>query len=542
MRDFFEVIAYYLQPTEWFFLGYFILVNATYIILVVFSLIYIRKRQNYYRVFNLKGIFNSALYKPVSILSPAFNEEKTIINSVESLLQLHFSNYEVIVINDGSKDNTMALLKEHFDLYPIDIPSEMPLKHARIRNVYKSPRFDNLKVVDKENGRKADALNAGINISSKELICSIDADSILEPDVLTKLLKAFVEEEGVIAVGGIIRIANGCTIENNLIKKVDLPRSYLGRIQTVEYLRSFLFGRVGWDYFNSLLIISGAFGVFSRKAVMEVGGYLHETVGEDMELVVRMHRHYREKGIPYKVRFMPEPVCWTEVPENWGVLGKQRNRWQRGLADTLMRHRVMFMNPRYGPLGIFAVPYFVVVEMLGPLIEIFGFLYFLLIMFLYGFNSTFVLLFITVTVFLGMVLSITSVFCEELSFRRYPTIGNVATMTLYAFLENIGYRQIHSWWRLRGLFDYVKGNKQWGVMVRKGFGPARTGKMGFSEIKNAFFSALGALPYWIVIYATGSIVLLLILNALAEQGIIPDLMSLAKQLRETFTHLFSTYF
>lgn len=537
MTDILEQIARILQPTEWFFLGYFILVNITYITLVIVSLFYIRKRQNYYRVFNLKGIFHSSLYKPVSILSPAFNEEKTIINSVESLLQLEFSNYEVIVINDGSKDDTLKLLKEHFALFAIDIPSDLPLTHAPIKAIYRSPRYQNLKVIDKVNGRKADALNAGINISTKELICSIDADSILEPDVLTKLLKAFVEEEGVIAVGGIIRIANGCTIENNLVRKIDLPNSYLGKIQTVEYLRSFLFGRVGWDYFNSLLIISGAFGVFSKNAVMEVGGYLHETVGEDMELIVRMHHHFREKGQEYKIRFMPEPVCWTEVPESWEVLGKQRNRWQRGLADSLIRHRVMFMNPKYGGLGMLAFPYFVFVEMLGPLIEIFGFMYFLLVLLVYGFNSSFVLLFLTVTVFLGMALSITSVFCEELSFRRYPTIGNVATLTLYAFLENIGYRQIHSWWRFRGLIGYVMGNKQWGTMTRTGFSPVKSVNRSFRELKNAFFSALGNFKYWFVIYGTGSIVIALIIDVLIEQGYMPDLGSVFDQINQFWNTL-----
>lgn len=526
IREVLQQFVNFMEPAEWIFIGYFLAVNLTYILLVLISFFYIRHQQNYYQVFNLKGLFNSNLYKPVSILSPAYNEEVNIIASVEALLQLHFSDFEVVVINDGSTDNTLKLLIDHFELYEIDKPVELPIDHKPIKKVYRSATYPELKVVDKENGRKADALNAGINVASKDLICSIDADSILEPDVLLKLLKAFMEEEGVVAVGGIVRIANGCTIEDNIVKKVDLPKSYLGRIQTVEYLRSFLFGRVGWDYLDSLLIISGAFGVFDKKAVVEVGGYLHDTVGEDMELVVRLHRHFKEKGESYRIRFLPEPVCWTEVPENWSVLGRQRNRWQRGLADTMMRHKKMLLNPKYGRLGMLAMPYFFFIEMLGPVIELLGFTYFLMVLFLGGFNSTFVLLFLTASVFLGMVLSVTSVLCEELSFRRYPTMGNIANLTLYAFLENIGYRQIHTWWRFKGLVDFLKGDKQWGVMTRTGLASKSEVSKGFNRIKDSLSNVFGSLKYWAVIYGVTIIIMILILHVLVDNGLIPDVFSI----------------
>ena len=517
-----------MEPAEWFFIGYFILVNLVYIILNGISFFYIRHQQNYANIFNLEGIFTSNLYKPVSIISPAYNEEVSIIDSVEALLQLHFSDYEVIVVNDGSSDNTMKLLLEHFDLYEVDIPADLPIEHKPIKKMYKSAIYSDLKVVDKENGRKADALNAGINVSGKELVCSIDADSILEPDVLLKLLKAFMEEEGVIAVGGIVRIANGCTIEGNVIKNIDLPKKYLGKIQSVEYLRSFLFGRVGWDYLDSLLIISGAFGIFDKKAVTEVGGYLHDTVGEDMELVVRMHRHFIEKGEEYRVRFLPEPVCWTEVPDSWQVLGKQRNRWHRGLTDTMMRHKKMLFNPKYGRLGMLAMPYFFFVEMLGPLIELFGFIYFLVLLFLGGFNSTFVLLFITVSILLGMVLSVTAVLCEELSFRRYPTLGNISTLTFYAFLENIGYRQIHTYWRFRGLIDYIKGDKAWGKMIRTGFSNQKNELSWLQKLKDKFGEIFKSLGYWVVVYGVGVVLILFTLSELIHFNLIPDVFQIAR--------------
>jgi len=523
-------IVNFLQPFNGFFILYFLIVNIVYITLVVVSYFYIQSQRKYSQVYKLTGLFRSELYKPVSILVPAYNEEASIVSSVEALLQIQFPDFEVVVINDGSTDRTLELLIDHFDLREADPPPNLPIDHQPIRQVYRSNRYDELIVIDKVNGRKADALNAGINLASKDLICAIDADSILESDVLLKLLRAFVEDENVIAVGGIVRVANGCTIEDYLVKKVDLPKKYLARIQSVEYLRAFLFGRVGWDYMRSLLIISGAFGVFDRKAVMEVGGYLEETVGEDMELVVRLHHHFKDEGLPYEIRFLPEPVCWTEVPEDWEVLGRQRNRWQRGLADTLWRHREMLFNPRYGRLGLLAMPYFVIFEMFGPIIELSGFIYFFMVIALGNLNSTFVLMFFSVAILLGMLLSVSSVLCEEFTYRRYPSLSDVAVLTLYAFLENIGYRQIHTWWRFRGLIDFFRGKKTWGEMLRKGFeslsGPPGETEEGQKDSeKNPLLKKLKNGIYWLVIYGVALLLGLLVVQVLIDQGLIPDLFS-----------------
>lgn len=518
-----QEIVNYLEPLNWFFIFYFLFVNLVYIILVVVSYFYIQSQHNYSRVYKLTGLFRSELYKPVSILMPAYNEEANILSSVEALLQIQFPDFEVVVINDGSTDRTLEKLKDHFDLREVDPSPNLPIDHKPIKQVYRSNRYDELVVVDKVNGRKADALNAGINMAGKELICAIDADSILEPDVLMKLLRAFVQDENVIAVGGIVRVANGCTIEDYLVKEVDLPKDYLSRIQSVEYLRAFLFGRVGWDYLDSLLIISGAFGVFDRKAVMEVGGYLHDTVGEDMELVVRLHHHFKPQKTPYDIRFLPEPVCWTEVPEDWEQLGRQRNRWQRGLADTLWRHKGMLFNPRYGRLGMFAMPYFFVVEMFGPVIELVGFAYFFMVLALGNLNSTFVLMFFSVAILLGMVLSVSSVLCEEFTFRRYPSLGDVATLTLYAFLENIGYRQIHTWWRFRGLIDYFRGKKTWGVMTRRGLQSRGVEERRKPFTGRRFLKKAKASGYWMVILIVTLLLGMLIGQVLIDQGIIPDM-------------------
>lgn len=468
MREIAEQILLWLEPFNWVLLAYFIGINTFYLALIAMAAVYIYFQLRSKQVHRLSGLFNSKLYKPISLLVPAYNEEVSILSSVEALLQLQFPDFEVVVINDGSSDQTMERLIDYFQLEPVQMPIPLVIDHAPIRRVYHSKIYPELMVIDKENGGKADSLNAGINSCNKELICAIDADSILESDVLMKMLRAITEDENTIAVGGIVRVANGCTIEDNVIKNISTPHTFLGRIQAVEYLRAFLFGRMGWDYINSLIIISGAFGVFSKLAVQQVGGYQKHSVGEDMELVARLHRHYKEKGEKYSIRFLPEPVCWTEVPEDWITLGRQRNRWHRGLADTIFRHWKMIGNPRYGLLGVVAMPFFLIFELFGPVIEVVGFIYFFLLLIMGLFEAPFVLMFFAAAVLLGMVVSVAAVLCEELTFRRYPKVRDVLVLTLYSFMENIGYRQIHSWWRFKGLLDYLKGDTGWGKMTRKG--------------------------------------------------------------------------
>lgn len=465
-----SILASFLAYYSVFVVGYFMAINLLYLILLGISFFYIKIQLSESDTYQLEGLFTSQLYSPISILAPAFNEEATIEASVKSLLQLRFPKYEVIVINDGSKDRTMDVLKERFNLRLMKRFVPLVLNHKPIKAIYRSETYPELIVVDKENGRKADALNAGINVCRNDLFCAIDADCVLEPDVLQSMLRCFIEDEQTIAVGGIVRVANDCLIEGNEIKDVRFPKNFLAGIQVVEYLRAYLFGRVGWDYLDSLLIISGAFGIFDRNAVLKVGGYLHDTVGEDMELVVRLHRYHREQKIPYRIRFIPEPVCWTEVPESRQILSRQRNRWQRGLADTMWRHRVMMFNPRYGRIGMLAMPVFLFFELLAPVIELTGYLIVPLAFYLGIVDIHFFLLFLAAAILLGVTLSISSVLCEEFTFRRYKKVSDIMKMTFYAFAENFGFRQLHAWWRWKGLLDFIKGNKEWGNMTRKGLG------------------------------------------------------------------------
>lgn len=449
---------------------FFLFINGVYLLLAAGSYFHIRKYRDIDKVFKMSGVFSSKLYKPVSVIAPAYNEEQTIIDSVNSLLNLKYSNYEVVVVNDGSKDQTLQRLIDYYKLKLDKRHQPVFVRHQPIRNVYTSKRYPKLLVVDKENGGKADALNAGINMAGNELFCAVDADSILESDVIIKMLRVFMEDESTVAVGGVVRVANGCKFRNRQIQNVSLPKTYLGRIQAVEYLRAFLFGRVGWDYLNSLLIISGAFGMFDRNAVIRVGGYLKDSVGEDMELVMRLHHFYRKEKQHYRIRFISEPVCWTEVPEDHKTLARQRNRWHRGLADTLFRHREMMFNPRYGRLGLFAMPFFFLGELISPIVELSGYLIVGFSWWIGAINGTFALLFFTSAVVLGMLLSLTSVYLEELTTRRYENVSDILILSFFAFLENLGFRQLHAWWRLRGLIDYFRGSKEWGSMKRKGIG------------------------------------------------------------------------
>jgi len=282
-------------------------------------------------------------------------------------------------------------------------------------------------------------------------------------------VRPFLEDSRTVAAGGIIRIVNGCKIRKGHVEEVRLPKNLLARLQVLEYLRAFLSGRMGWDAVDSTLIVSGAFGIFDRSLVTEVGGYATDTVGEDMELVVRIHRHMRENKRPYKITFVPDPVAWTECPEEVAVLGRQRDRWQRGLLESLVRHRVMLFNPRYGRLGLFAYPYFFFLEMIGPLVEAAGYLAFLLTVLAGRAEALYVGAFLSVAFFLGMVLSISAVCLEELTFRRYPRRRDLWVLFLMGILENLGFRQLNTYWRMKGTISGFLGKEGWGAMTRKGF-------------------------------------------------------------------------
>jgi cellulose synthase/poly-beta-1,6-N-acetylglucosamine synthase-like glycosyltransferase len=456
-------------------LVYFLLLNGFYLLLYAVSFVEISDYARREVYSGIPELFTSSYAPPVSIIVPAYNEEATIAASVRSFLALHYPLFEVVVVNDGSKDRTVEVLREQFHLSESDQPIRLQLETKLIRAVYASPA-ERLILIDKENGGKADALNAGICAASYPFVCCIDADIILDEDALLRVARPMIESSQVVAVGGIIRVANGCEVESGRVVKIRTPRNPWANFQIVEYLRAFLAGRTGWSVLNAMLIISGAFGMFRRRDFIEAGGYAHDTVGEDMEVVTRMHRTLREKGESYRVTFVPDPVAWTEVPATLRVLRRQRDRWHRGLMDTLFRNRKMLLNPRYGTVGLLAMPYFFLFEFLGPVVEIFGYVAVPLSLWLGYLDVEFAVAFFLVAVGLGALLSVAAVFLEELRLNRYPRWVDVFKLTLYGILENFGYRQLNALWRAWAIVSFLRKNQSWGVMERQGFDPAKITK------------------------------------------------------------------
>ena len=450
--------------------GYFVIINIAYILMLLIAFKAIKKYSHHIQSLEMKNLFLSPFAKPVSLLVPAYNEQSSIVESLKSILQLQYPAYEIILINDGSIDNTLEQLLNSFDLVKTKNVYRPQLPCQSIKGIYESSTYSNLIVVDKVNGGKADALNAGINISKFPLICSLDADSVLEPDVLVKIVRPFIEDHTTVAAGGSIRIANGCEIFGGRVNKIGLPKSLLGKFQIMEYLRAFLAGRMAFSLINGLIIISGAFGIFKKNKVIEVGGYHAGSMGEDMELVMRLHARLREKKEPYNITFIPDPVCWTEAPETIKVLGLQRTRWQRGLLESLLSHRKMLFNSKYGIIGLVVYPFFLLAEGIGPIIEIFGVLLFFVSWYFNMVAYPLVYLFILATIVLNILLSIGSVIFEEMTYRRYPNTSMIMTLIGLSFIEVFLYRPLTSWYRMVGIFQYFTGKKGgWGKMVRKGF-------------------------------------------------------------------------
>jgi cellulose synthase/poly-beta-1,6-N-acetylglucosamine synthase-like glycosyltransferase len=452
-----------------FILVFFFAINSYYLVLTVAGFWRTIQVIREVRRPDQRRLLRSPLTPPVSVLAPAFNEEANVVENVRSLLMLDYPLYEVILINDGSRDRTLGHLVDAFDLRKSARSFHQVLPSRPIRGIYDSATYPNLVVVDKVNGGKADALNAGLNLSLYPIFCAIDADSILEPDALLRLVRPFIDAPGVtIAAGGVVRVANGCEIHGGRVHSVRLPRRPLPLMQIVEYLRAFLFGRMGWSTGNSLLVISGAFGLFDKKAAIQAGGYATDSVGEDMELVVRMHRQRLERRQPYRIGFVPDPICWTEVPEKLRILRRQRTRWQRGLIDTLLRHRAMLGRPRYGSVGMVALPGFLVFEMLSPLIEMSGYLLLPVLWWSGMLSLSLAGTFFVLSLMYMVLVSALAVLLEDLAFRRYPTVRDLGRLLVGAVLENFGYRQITVWWRVLAFWEYLRGDLSWGAMERRG--------------------------------------------------------------------------
>lgn len=453
---------------SWIILIYMVLIVLVYGTMLVISLLQIRKVYELDDLEPYEDLLQSEYTKPVSILVPAYNESVGIYGTIRSLISIEYPEYEIIIINDGSTDDTLEKLIEKFKLKKVKRVVRRQLDTKEIREVYQSAIYDNLFVLDKENGGKADALNAGINMSRYPYFCSLDGDSIIERNAFLKVLKPIIEsDDEVIASGGSVRIANGCDIQNGEIIRTGLSTKPLVVMQVIEYLRAFLTGRIGLSSNNLLLIVSGAFGVFSKKWVVEAGGYAH-TVGEDMELVVRLHRMMKEKKEKKKIIYVPDPVCWTEAPESMKFLRRQRKRWHRGLFDSLWKHKKLMFNPKYGSIGLFSMPYFFFIEFLGPLIELLGYLILIISIFTGKIYLEYAILFFLLSLIYGSIYSMAAVLLEEWSMERYPKVKHFTILFLVSLTETFWYRPLTVIWRVEGMIEMLFGKKGWGEMVRKG--------------------------------------------------------------------------
>ena len=451
-------------------LFYFVFLNVSQLITAAFSILALRRHAARARLTHLLDGYVARGGPPaITLLVPAYNEEPTCVEAVKSLLTLEYSDYEILVINDGSLDDTLGELARSFDLVPANRFPLAALPSAPVRAALRSTRHPRLWVIDKANGGKADALNAGLNYCRTPFFCAMDADTVLERDALKRIVRPFIEDDTTVAAGGLVRIANGCEFKGGSLTEVRMPKSWLARFQVLEYLRAFLTGRMGWAAMSALLIISGAFGLFRRSTVVEAGGFARDTVGEDMELIVRLHRHCRDKKQPYRITFLPDPVAWTECPERLSGLARQRDRWQRGLVDSLLRHIRMLLNPAYGAPGLTAFPYYFFIELLGPIVELFGTVAFVASVIAGRVSASYVTAFALLAFGFGMALSIAAVTLEEQSFHRFRRTRDYLHLFVIAFFENFGYRQLVTYWRLHGLLTSLFRVKSWGSAKRSGF-------------------------------------------------------------------------
>lgn len=453
----------------WFIAIYMGVVIVFYSIIMLISFFQLRKEYKLDRVQAFEDYMDDFYTRPVSIIVPAYNEEAGIVQSVRSLLSINYPTFEIIVVNDGSTDSTLDKMIAHYQMKEVQKAVRIQVKTKPMKKIYQSQVLPNLFLIDKENGGKADALNVGLNFSHYPYFCSLDGDSVLEQDAFLKVMKPIIDSgEEVIASGGSVRIANGCQIQSGHVVSIGLSDKPIVVMQIIEYLRAFLMGRIGLSRHNLLLIISGAFGVFSKSWVISAGGYRVNTVGEDMELVVRIHRLLKEKGQKKKIVYVPDPVCWTEVPEDLKFLRRQRRRWHRGLFESLWNHRKLTFNPKYGSIGMISFPYFWIVEFFGPIVEAAGYVFMILCLFLGGIYLEFSILLFLLSCLYGSIFSMTAVLLEEWSLSKYPKVLDVVKLFLYSLTETIWYRPLTVFWRCEGIWQMLRGETSWGEMKRKG--------------------------------------------------------------------------
>ncbi len=473
LHDFLMDHQIWVQGASWWILGIGVLQNVIYLVQLPMAWFELRTYSQSEDSESSWQMLVSDITVPVSLLVPAYNEEVNIVHNVHAMLALEYPDVEVIVINDGSKDQTLDRLIETFSLRPMARAFDPAVPHAPIRGIYGSSVHPHLHVIDKVNAGKADAINAGINFCRNPLFCVVDGDSLLESAALLRAIRPFMEDpRRMVAVGGTIRVANGCEVRAGQVRKVSLAKHFIPLVQTMEYIRAFLVARLALSHVGVLTIISGAFGIFRRSVVVEVGGLSLDTVGEDFELIIKIHRYLREQKRDYRMRYVPEPVCWTEAPESMRLLGRQRARWSRGALEVFFKYGDMLLNPKYGRIGMAGFSYMMLIDVLSPATEMLGYLL-VPLLFLAGLlDLNFMQAYLAVTFVFGVFISTMSLILEEMELHRVPNARDLLTLTSVAVIENFGYRQINNVWRMIGWWQFISGKKAWGEMKRKGLARA----------------------------------------------------------------------
>lgn len=469
-----DVVVWLLAVLAWPTLGYFVVSNTSYLGLLIAAAADIDRSRRHRRPLDLDDIAASPLTPPISVVMSAYNEAAGAVSSVMAMLGLRYPEHEIVVVDDGSTDDMFERLREAFRLVEVDrvIPPLLTTAEQPTSVYVPTDGFTPLVVIRKANSGRADSLNVGVNAARYPLVAFVDSDSLLDPDALLVAAQPFCQDpDRVVAAGGAIRAVNGCTVRAGRVVDVAMPRPWLARIQVMEYLRAFTIGRAGWSRLGALIVISGAFGIYRRDVVVRVGGLDKDCIGEDMELVVRMHRRLREDDRDYRIVYLAEPTMWTEVPSSLAVLGRQRRRWSRGLWEVLWKHRAMTLNPRYGRIGLVALPYFWLFELAAPLVELFGLVVVplgLLTQAIAGWTVP--VLFMLVAYGYAAVVTLAAMLIEEVYFHRDERWRDLGLGLAAGVVENLGFRQVHAWWRLRGLVQGIRGQqREWGVMTRAGF-------------------------------------------------------------------------
>ncbi len=459
---------------EWAIFYYGAILMFSYLMLVIFSIIAILKYRHRNAFVDHTTLLSSPFTPGISVIAPAYNEAAVILNGVHSLLSLNYPKFEVIIINDGSTDDTLQLLIDEYKLEVVDFAYHQEIVTQPVKRIFKStnPVYAKLTVIDKENGKsKADGSNAGINAAAYPLFLCTDIDCIWHKDTLLKMVKPFIDsKKRVIATGAVLRISNSCEVENGFMKKVKVPTQYLPLFQELEYIRAFLLGRMAWSSINGLMLVSGGLGLFDKEIVLKAGGYNHVSFGEDLELVTRMRVYMEDNKQQYAVKYIPESICWTEVPSTMSVYSQQRTRWAKGLAQTLWFHKKVFFNPKYKLFGMISFPYWVFFEWMAPLLEFGGIIYYIYLIITGQITWLFAIILLVFVYSFSVMITIISVLWDEVTGMQYARKREVFKLCLAALAEPFAYHPLVLFYALRGNWFFLTGRKlNWGVMTRIGF-------------------------------------------------------------------------